>query len=47
MDLLDAPQIYLCGVPDMIVESKEALDPAGVPDDRLFTEGWEEGAVSD
>lgn len=46
LDALDAPQIYLCGVPDMVVESKAALENAGVPDDRLFSEGWEEGAVS-
>jgi ferredoxin-NADP reductase len=47
LDALDAPQIYLCGVPAMVVESQALLRDAGVPDDRLFSEGWEEGAVSD
>jgi len=47
LDVLDTPQVYLCGVPAMVVESKAVLQEAGVPDDRLFSEGWEEGAASD
>jgi len=47
LDALDTPQVYLCGVPAMVVESKTRLREAGLPDDRLFSEGWEEGAASD
>jgi ferredoxin-NADP reductase len=48
-DLVDfdaAPDIYLCGVPQMVVDTEELLrTDFDVPDDRLFVEGWEEGAV--
>lgn len=36
---------YVCGVPEMVVETKEALYDLRAPEDHLFTEGWEEGAV--
>lgn len=36
---------YVCGVPQMVVDTTAVLDEQGVPDDRVFTEGWEEGAV--
>jgi len=44
---LEAPQVYLCGVPDMVVDTRAALREQGVPAERLYSEGWEEGAVSD
>ena len=44
---LDAPHAYVCGVPQMVVDAKAALDEAGLPDDDVFSEGWEEGALDD
>ena len=47
LDDLDRPQAYLCGVPEMVVETKSALREAGVSSDHMFSEGWEDGAVAD
>jgi ferredoxin-NADP reductase len=47
LDDLDRPQAYLCGVPEMVVETKSALHEAGVSSDDMFSEGWEDGAVAD
>ena len=47
LDDLDRPQTYICGVPEMVVETRSALEAAGVPDDHVFSEGWEDGAVAD
>jgi NAD(P)H-flavin reductase len=38
---------YVCGVPQMVVDTKDHLDGLGVPDDRVFSEGWEDGEVED
>ncbi|MFC6836699.1 ferredoxin--NADP reductase [Halomarina ordinaria] len=38
---------YVCGVPQMVVDTRERLADLGAPDERVYTEGWEEGAVSD
>lgn len=38
---------YLCGVPAMVVETKERLADRGVPDGQVYTEGWEEDEVAD
>lgn len=46
LDDLDQPQAYLCGVPEMVVETKSALREAGVSSDHMFSEGWEDGAVA-
>lgn len=42
---LDHPHAYVCGVPEMVVDTQSALHVEGVSSDRVFTEGWEEGAV--
>ena len=47
LDALEAPQVYLCGVPEMVVETRSALRATGVPSEDLFSEGWEDGAVAD
>ncbi|MFB6249407.1 MAG: ferredoxin--NADP reductase [Salinibacter sp.] len=47
LDDLEAPQAYLCGVPEMVVETRSALRAAGVSSDHIFSEGWEDGAVAD
>jgi len=31
----------------MVVETRELLSEEGVPDDRVFSEGWEEGDVEE
>lgn len=41
------PHFYLCGVPDMVVETKGVLLQSGADDDQIFSEGWEEGAVAE
>ncbi len=38
---------YVCGVPKMVVETKAQLRELGAPDERIHSEGWEDGAVSD
>jgi ferredoxin-NADP reductase len=44
---LDHPHVYACGVPEMVVETTAALREEGIPEDDIFSEGWEEGAVDD
>lgn len=44
---LEAPHVYLCGVPEMVVDTEAALQERDVPEDRIFTEGWESGAIDD
>lgn len=40
------PHAYLCGVPEMVVETTSLLTgDLGFPDDAVFSEGWEDGAV--
>lgn len=43
----EATDFYVCGVPDMVVETKEDLADAGVPDDNVHSEGWEDDEVSE
>ncbi|RBI62617.1 phenol hydroxylase [halophilic archaeon] len=38
---------YVCGVPEMVVETKDRLAELGVPDDRVYSEGWEDDEVAD
>lgn len=42
---LDGKHFYVCGVPQMVIDTKEMLAAREVPRDRIFSEGWEEGAV--
>jgi len=42
-----AAHYYVCGVPQMVVDTTAVLRERGVPDDQVFTEGWEEGAVEE
>ncbi len=50
-DVLDAETLrtayfYACGVPQMVVDTEETLTgDLGVDEDRVFTEGWEAGAI--
>ncbi|UHQ98328.1 FAD-binding oxidoreductase (plasmid) [Natrinema zhouii] len=38
---------YVCGVPGMVVETKDELRDLGVPEERIHSEGWEDDAVTD
>jgi ferredoxin-NADP reductase len=38
---------YVCGVPQMVVETQEYLDEQGVDDDSVYVEGWEGDEVSE
>ncbi|ELY56858.1 phenol hydroxylase [Natronococcus amylolyticus DSM 10524] len=38
---------YVCGVPEMVLETQDLLEDAGVDGDRVFTEGWEADAADD
>ena len=37
---------YICGVPAMVVQTQSLLKGAGVEEENIVTEGWEEGEVS-
>lgn len=43
----DERHFYVCGVPEMVVETKERLSEVGVPDECVFSEGWEGDAVEE
>lgn len=49
-DVVDADtsaHFYVCGVPQMVVDTTSVLQEAGIPDEHVFTEGWEQGAVDE
>lgn len=46
-DRFDERDFYLCGVPPMVVQTKERLAALGTPDDRIHSEGWESNVVTD
>lgn len=37
---------YVCGVPPMVVATKERLSELGVPKNRIHSEGWEDSVVN-
>ncbi|MCO8255243.1 FAD-binding oxidoreductase [Haladaptatus sp. AB618] len=43
----ESTDFYCCGVPGMVVETKAELEEIGVPEERIYSEGWEEDEVSD
>lgn len=43
----ESADFYVCGVPEMVVETKEDLAEAGVPDDNVYSEGWEDDEVAE
>lgn len=38
---------YICGVPPMVVQTKERLSELGAPEERIHSEGWEDSVVGD
>ncbi|SFL10943.1 Ferredoxin-NADP reductase [Halogranum rubrum] len=47
LDTLDDTDFYVCGVPEMVVDTTELLKDEGVDDERIYTEGWEDDEVVD
>ena len=47
VDDFESRDFYVCGVPEMVVETEDVLKDEGADDDRIFTEGWEGDEVSD
>lgn len=45
VDGVEHTDFYVCGVPQMVVDTKDVLADWGVPDEHVHSEGWEEGAV--
>lgn len=44
-DDLSVRDCYVCGVPPMVVQTKARLAELGTPDERIHSEGWEDGVV--
>ncbi|MDS0294619.1 ferredoxin--NADP reductase [Halogeometricum luteum] len=44
---LEETDFYVCGVPEMVVETEDLLVEAGADEDRVFTEGWESDAAEE
>ncbi|WP_435179920.1 ferredoxin--NADP reductase [Halorussus sp. AFM4] len=47
LDDLGSWDFYVCGVPQMVVETQDYLAEQGVSDSRVYVEGWEGDEVSD
>jgi ferredoxin-NADP reductase len=47
VDDLEETDCYVCGVPEMVVDTRERLRDLGAPDERIHSEGWEDGAVDE
>jgi ferredoxin-NADP reductase len=46
-DDFEGTDFYVCGVPGMVVDTKERLRELGAPADRIHSEGWEDEAVDE
>lgn len=47
-DAIANAHVYVCGVPEMVVQTEETLTAdLAIDEDRVFTEGWEAGAVKE
>lgn len=44
-DDIESRDFYVCGVPPMVVDTKEELRNLGVSEESIHSEGWEEEAV--
>lgn len=44
---VEARDLYICGVPPMVVETTAALRDIGTPEARIHSEGWEDEVVDD
>ena len=46
-DALDGTDFYVCGVPEMVVDTTDRLRDHGVDEDAIYTEGWESDAADE
>lgn len=44
---LGGADFYICGVPQMVVETAELFEDEGVDGEHIYTEGWEEDATEE
>jgi ferredoxin-NADP reductase len=47
LDDLDGTDFYVCGVPEMVVETGDLLESEGVDEGDIYTEGWEADAAEE
>ena len=47
LDDFGSRDFYVCGVPEMVVETQDYLAEHGADDDRVYVEGWEGDEVSE
>lgn len=47
LETMDDKHYYISGVPAMVVETEDLLEEKGVPEDQVFSEGWESDVVDD
>lgn len=45
LESLDNKDFYICGVPQMVVDTEELLQNEGVKEDNIITEGWENDVI--
>ena len=46
-DAFTERDFYVCGVPPMVVQTKQRLAELGAPEARIHSEGWEDSVVDD
>jgi NAD(P)H-flavin reductase len=44
---VEGTDCYVCGVPEMVVETRDVLESAGVDESNVYTEGWESDAAEE
>jgi ferredoxin-NADP reductase len=47
LDGLEGTDFYVCGVPEMVVETRDLLEDEGVDEEHVYTEGWESDAAGE
>ena len=47
LDDLEDTDFYVCGVPQMVVETEELLESEGVDEEHVYTGGWESDAAEE
>jgi ferredoxin-NADP reductase len=45
LDSMDDKDFYICGVPQMVVDTEDLLQDEGVEEENIITEGWESDAA--
>jgi ferredoxin-NADP reductase len=45
LESTDEKDFYICGVPQMVVDTEQKLKDLGVDEENIITEGWESDAV--